>query len=83
MPPLDYLTFDLLIEARTAGYRARVVASPAGEAKDDFDLAPFNPVTDVQTTGAALFGLICAGAASADTVPAGPRLVVRGVVGVL
>jgi len=61
MPPLDYLNFDLLLEARTAGYRARVVASPAGEAQADFDLAPLTPVTDVQTTGAALFNAVFAG----------------------
>jgi len=60
MPPLDYLNFDLLLEAHTAGYRARVIASPAGEAKHDFELAPL-AATDVQTRGATLFGAVFAG----------------------
>ena len=35
------LNFDLAIEARADGYRARVMASPAGEAEGSFEL-PFS-----------------------------------------
>jgi hypothetical protein len=41
MPVLAYLSFDLLIEPVATGYRARVLASPAGEGKSDFAL-PFS-----------------------------------------
>jgi len=41
MPVPAYLNFDLLIEPVATGYRARVIASPAGEGKGDFAL-PFS-----------------------------------------
>lgn len=65
MLPLDYLSFDLLLEAITDGYRARVVASPAGEASQDFDLAALGAVTGVQAIGAALFSAVFTGAVGA------------------
>ncbi|HET7280448.1 MAG TPA: CHAT domain-containing protein [Dermatophilaceae bacterium] len=37
----DYFDFDIAIEGSTAGYRARVVDSPAGQAGGQFDL-PFS-----------------------------------------
>ncbi len=40
MSNLEYQTFDLLIEALPGGYRARVTASPQGQAYADFTL-PF------------------------------------------
>lgn len=62
MLPLDYLSFDLLLEAIADGYRARVVASPAGEASQDFDLATLAAVTGVQAIGATLFSSVFTGA---------------------
>ena len=41
MPELTYLDFDLLIEGSEAGYCARVLNSPAGQAAVDFAL-PFS-----------------------------------------
>src|SRR5687767_10015531 len=38
MADLRYLDFDLLIERHDAGYRARVVDSPAGQAANEFAL---------------------------------------------
>lgn len=43
----SYLNFDLLIDRGPAGYRARVIASPAGEAATDFAL----PFTDAELAG--------------------------------
>ena len=40
MPVLTYANFDLLIDRSPAGYRARVIHSPAGEAVVEFAL-PF------------------------------------------
>jgi len=62
MRPLDYLSFDLLLESVADDYRARVIASPGGEAKQDFDLATLAATTDVQTMGAALFNALFVGA---------------------
>src|SRR5205814_5916342 len=41
MPKLHYENFDLLIEPFATGYRARVLASPNGQATADFTL-PFS-----------------------------------------
>ncbi len=41
MAGLVYANFDLLVERATAGYRARVLESPAGEASAEFSL-PFS-----------------------------------------
>ena len=41
MSPIAYLDFDLLIESTDAGYRARLLSSPAGQATADFTL-PFS-----------------------------------------
>jgi hypothetical protein len=41
MDIIEYLDFDLSIEKSEAGYRARVLNSPSGEAKVEFNL-PFN-----------------------------------------
>lgn len=38
MPDTTYLQFDLLIDRSTAGYRARVLNSPMGQAETPFDL---------------------------------------------
>lgn len=43
----SYLNFDLLIDRGPAGYRARVIASPAGEAATDFAL----PFADAELAG--------------------------------
>jgi hypothetical protein len=40
MAPAAYANFDVLIDRSPAGYRARVIQSPAGEATVDFAL-PF------------------------------------------
>lgn len=62
MHALDYLNFDLLLEAVAHGYRARVIASPAGEAKEDFALPALTAATGVQAIGAALFATLFVGA---------------------
>ncbi len=41
MAEIRYLDFDLLIERAEAGYTARVLSSPAGQASADFSL-PFS-----------------------------------------
>ena len=38
MPDTTYLQFDLLIDRGAAGYRARVLNSPMGQAETAFDL---------------------------------------------
>ncbi len=42
MSPLTYLTMDLLIEPHSENFRARVVDSPAGQARANF-VSPFQP----------------------------------------
>ena len=44
LEPSDYLDFDLMIEAGDGGYTARVVESPAGEARSEFT----RPFTDLE-----------------------------------
>lgn len=61
---LDYLNFDLSVEASATGYRARVFSSPAGEASATVQWAPADIAAaggDLKQAGSLLFGAIFTG----------------------
>lgn len=59
MPERDYLNFDLQIERAEGGYRAQVLASPAGEARGMLlPLAGFGATASPESVGGQLFDAV-------------------------
>ena len=63
MPDTTYLQFDLLIDRGAAGYRARVLNSPMGQAETAFDLPSLATLeaTNPRALGQHLFEAVFAG----------------------
>ncbi len=73
LEPSDYLDFDLMIEAGDGGYTARVVESPAGEARSEFT----RPFTDLELENFVLNVGQTAGGQTGWFPPVGCRSAIR------